>query len=205
MIRLERFLFNCIFGLVIPIAGFLVFWWGSLLFIENDKVIMIAALSGLVIGLIISLFLILIRKIDIYNLKMPVLIVVYLFYNLGMFGFFMGVPVFHLLLGVIAGYYWTKRLIYHNGKTDYRAEISKISGFTAFVIGGVCMFSATIALISKSTPYDLKHMLHLPFDITQSLLISSVVIGGVFLILSQYWLTKVTMIIILKKNNIIAH
>lgn len=202
MIRFERFLFNCLFGLVMPIVCFLIFWWSSLLFTNNENFIMIAAISGLGIGLIISLYLKLTLKPEIYSLKMPILIVVYLFYNFGMFGFFMGVPIFHLFLGVIAGFYWTKRLIYHNNMTDYKAEVLRISRFTSIVIGFVCLFSAIIALSSKSTPYDLKHMLHLQFDISQSILISFIIIGGVLLILTQYWLTKVTTIMILKKNNI---
>lgn len=202
MIRFERFLFNCLFGLVIPIVCSLVFWWSSLLFTGNNMVIMIAAISGLGIGLMISMYLKLTLKTDIYNLSMPVLIVVYLFYNFCMFGFFMGMPIFHLFLGVIAGFYWTKRLIYHNNTIDYKAEVLRISRFTSIVVGFVCLFSAIIALISKSTHSDLKRMLHLPFDISPLILISFIIIGGIFLILSQYWLTKVTMIIILKKNNI---
>jgi hypothetical protein len=188
--------------MVMPIVCFLIFWWSSLLFTNNENFIMIAAISGLGIGLMISLYLKLTLKTDIFSLKMPVLIVVYLFYNFGMFGFFMGVPIFHLFLGVIAGFYWSKRLIYNNNTIDYKAEVLRISRFTSIVIGFVCLFSAIIALSSKSTPYDLKHMLHLQFDISQSILISLIIIGGVLLILTQYWLTKVTMIMILKKNTI---
>lgn len=202
IIKFDRFLFNILFGLVIPILCFLIFWWSSLLFTNDNKVITIAAFSGLGIGLMISFFLKLTRKTNIYSLSMPILIMVYLFYNAGMFGFFMGVPIFHLILGVIAGFYWTKRLIYHNSTIDYKAEIYRISRFTSIIIGFVCLFSAIFALISKSTFYDLKYMLHLPFDISQTLLISFIIIGGLFLILSQYWLTKITMIKILEINNI---
>lgn len=197
MIRFDRLLFNCLFGLVTPILCFLIFWWSSLLFTNNNKVIIIAAFSGLGIGLMISLYLKSTRKTDIYSLSTPILTMVYFFYNFGMFGFFMGVPVFHLILGVIAGFYWAKRLIYHNAVEDFKAEVIRISKFTSIVVGFVCLFSAIFALTSKSTASDLKQMLHLPFDISQSLLISFIITGGLFLVFSQYWLTKVTMIKIL--------
>jgi len=163
--------------------------------------ISIAAFLGLGIGIVISLHLKMTLKTDIYSLSTPILIMIYLFYNFGMFGFFMGVPVFHLFLGIVAGFYWTQRLIYQNSTIDYKSEISRISIFTSIIVGFVCLFSAIFALLSKSTPYDLKHMFHLSFDISQSILICFIIIGGAVLILSQYWLTKATMILILKRNN----
>jgi hypothetical protein len=119
-----------------------------------------------------------------------------------MFGFFMGLPFFHPGLGVIAGYYWAKRLSHHVGKVDTKVEIKRVSGFTATVIGFVCLFSTIIALMSKSSASEIKHMLHLPFEISQSLLIFPIIIGGLFLIFAQYFLTRITMIKILKMNNI---
>jgi hypothetical protein len=202
MIKFDRFLFNSMFGMVIPILFFLAFWWGSLLFSGEERFIMISALTGLSIGIIISLFLKLTWKPEIYCLPKPVLELIYLFYNACMFGFFMGVPVFHPILGVIAGYYWAKRLCYQAGMADYKTEIKKVSGFTATVTGFVCLFSAFFALISKSTPSDLKHMLHLSFDLTQTVLISLIISGGLFLVFAQYLLTKITMTKMLKMNKI---
>ena len=202
MINFEKFFFNCLFGLVIPIFCFLIFRWGSLLFTNKDSDIFIYSACGLGAGIIVSLVLKLILKPDIYRLPKPILVITYLFYNVGLFGFFMGVPVFHLILGVIAGFYWSKHLIYNNILTDLKAEISRISLFTSIVLAFVCLFSATIALMSKSTPSDLKGMLHLPFDISQTLLISFILIGGLFLILTQYFLTRTIMSKILKVNRI---
>ena len=202
MIRFDKFLFNVLFGLVIPILCLVIFWWSSLLFTGDNKVIIIISLLGLGIGFMISLFLKLTLRPDIYKLSKPTLIMIYLFYNTGMFGFFMGIPIFNLVLGVIAGFYWAKRLIYFNEETDYKTEIHRISRFTSIVIGIVCLFSSTFALISKSTPYDLKLMLHLPFDISQPLLISFIITGGMCLIIAQYFLVKATMIKTLKINNI---
>ena len=110
----------------------------------------------------------------------------------------MGVPVFHLALGIIAGFYWIKRMIYQNENTDYKREIIRTSRFTSIIIGVVCLFSAAIALVSKSTPSDLKGMLHLPFEISQTLLLCIIIAGGLILIIAQYYLTRATMILVLK-------
>ena len=176
-----------------PILCFIIFWWGTFIFTDNHKVIIIVTLSGLGIGILISLLMKLIRKPDIYSVSIPELILVYLFYNGVLFTMFMGIPVFHLVLGVIAGYYWAKYMIHHKEITNHEGEIRRISTFTAIVIGIVCLFSAAVALISKSTSEDLKNMFNLPFDISRPLLITFIVAGGLSLIIIQYLLVKFTM------------
>ena len=191
--RFDKLLFSVLFGIVMPILCFIIFWWGTFIFTDNHKVIIIVTLSGLGIGILISLLMKLIRKPDIYLVSIPELILVYLFYNGVLFTMFMGIPVFHLVLGVIAGYYWAKYMIHHKEITDHEGEIRRISTFTAIVIGIVCLFSAAVALISKSTSEDLKNMFNLPFDISRPLLITFIVAGGLSLIIIQYLLVKFTM------------
>lgn len=198
MIRFERLIFKLLFGMVIPALCFLGCWGISFLSTGNERIIIIASLSGLCLGLLIDFLIILFFKPDIFKLSKPVVIIIYLFYNVWLFGFFMGVPVFHLALGIIAGYYWMKRLIYQNEIRDYKKEIQRTSIFTSVIIGVVCLFSATIAMISPSTPSDLKGMLRLPFEISQTILLCIIIAGGLFLITGQYFLTRATMISILK-------
>lgn len=198
MIRFDRLIFNVLFGMVIPAICFLGCWGISFLFTGNEKTIIIASLSGLCLGLMIDLIIYFFFKPDIFKLSKPILIIIYLFYNTWLFGFFMGVPVFHLALGIIAGYYWVKRLIYQNEIKDYKKEIQRTSRFTSVIIGVVCLFSATIALMSPSTPSDLKGMLRLPFEISQTILWCIIIAGGLILIIGQYFLTRATMISILK-------
>jgi hypothetical protein len=198
MIRFERLIFKLLFGLAIPVLCFLVSWWTTLIFTQNEKIIMVVSLSGLCLGLLIDFLIILFFKPDIFKLSKPVVVITYLFYNTWLFGFFMGVPVFHLALGIIAGFYWVKRLIYQNEIKDYKREIHRTSIFTSTVTGVVCLFSAVIALLSKSTPSDLKGMFHLQFDISQTLLLCVIIAGGLVLIITQYYLTRATMILTLK-------
>jgi len=202
MIRLDRILFSGLIGVVMPLFCFVVFWWSSLLLTRENFHIMIAAFSGLGLGLILSFILLFVSKTDIYKLSMPTVIFIYIFYNVGLFGFFMGVPLFHPALGILAGYYWAKRLMYKPAKTEYKTEILRISKFTALIIGCVCLFSAVIAVLNPSTPSELKSMLHLPFEITFLNLIICITIGGLLLIALQYFLVKITMIKTLARNNI---
>jgi phage shock protein PspC (stress-responsive transcriptional regulator) len=50
-----------------------------------------------------------------------------------------------------------------------------------------------VALLSKSTASELKHMFHLPFEISRLLLIVCVITGGFLMIVIQYLLVKFTM------------
>ncbi len=202
MIRFERLIFNFLFGLVIPVLCFLISWWTTLIFTQNEKTIAIVSLSGLCLGLIIDFLIILFFKPDIFKLSKPVVVIIYLFYNAWLFGFFMGVPVFHLALGIIAGFYWMKRLIYQNEIKDYKREIYRTSLFTSIVIGAVCLFSAVIALLSESTPSDLQGMFHLSFKISMPLLVCFIIAGGLILIIAQYYLTRATMVATIRSSKI---
>ena len=193
MMKFDKLLFNTIFGIAIPLLCFILFWWTTFIFTSNHKVIIIAALSGLVIGIIITLLIKLIYKPDIYGLSIPALILVYLFYNAILFAMFMGIPFFHLALGVIAGYYWAKYIIHHKEITDYRKETRRISVFASVVVGVVCLFSASVALLSESTASEIKSMFRLPFEISQTMLVILVVAGGLLLIVIQYLLVRITM------------
>lgn len=193
MIRFDKLLFTVLFGITIPIFCFIISWWGTFVFTADLKIIKVAALSGLCVGIIISILIKLIARPEIYGLSKPVLILTYLFYNLILFTMFMGIPFFHLGLGVLAGYYRANYLIHHIEITDYKKEIQRISIFASAVTGFVCIASASVALISKSTAGDLQGMFNLQFEISRPLLVTFVIAGGLLLIAVQYLLVKLTM------------
>jgi hypothetical protein len=191
--KFDKFFFNILFGIAIPLLCFILSWWTAFVFTSDLKIIKISALSGLAAGIIISLFYKIIYKPDIYRLSVPVLILVYLFYNAVLFSMFMGVPFFHLFLGMAAGFYWSKYIRYHKEITDYKAEIRRISLFTSVTTGVVSLFSASIALLNKSTTSDLESMFRLPFKISQSMLVIFLITGGFLLVVIQYLLVRVVM------------
>lgn len=200
--KADKWILGIVFGAVIPIFTFLVFWWSSLLFINNDRVVMIIAISGLLFGLLITFLIKRFRGINFFKMTPEVLIGIYIFYSVCFFWFFMGVPIFHPILGIIAGYYWGRRLIFKQANSEtFQREIRKVSMFTSLIISFVCLLSATISLIDLYTVSNLKGMLNLSFDITPPILVGLIIIGGIFLIGFQYWLTKMTIIKTLKLNK----
>lgn len=194
MLHLAKTFFVFVIGLVFPVLFFLLFWWVSLAFGCSEKTIGIMALTGFGIGLIIDFIIQLFWKVDIYQIPEKLLIAVYVFYSICIFGFFMGVPIFHPLLGIMAGYYWAKRILFYKYPYGtYKGEIKRVSRFTAIVMGAISLCSAGIALMDKYTSSNLKGMLNLPFDISMPWLVISIVMGGLLLIWFQYWLTKKVM------------
>jgi hypothetical protein len=195
MAKVIDFIYKSIFALVIPIAGFLLFWWTSLLFTTNEKYICISALSGLFLALIIDFFVFRKIRINIYDFPVWILVTVYLFYNIGMFGFFMGMPLFHPALALIAGYYWALRMLYHKIDSEtMHAEILRVSAFTIIITCIIFGLSASIAFMDENTPNEVKNMLNLSFDFSKPIFIILVVTGGILVLAVQYWLTRLVMI-----------
>ena len=95
-----------------------------------------------------------------------------MFYSVGMLGFFMGVPVFHVALALPAGVFVGRWLV-HCGADFPRVQQTarETALFTTSVLGLVCLASASIALASPSTAADLQGMLRLPFRVTRAMIL----------------------------------
>ncbi|MGA1976603.1 MAG: hypothetical protein ABSG89_01970 [Bacteroidales bacterium] len=199
--KLDRIFFNLLFGIAIPLFCFMLSIWISFILKTGEKTIIISALISFTAGLVTTLIVWLIIKPDIYRIPVPVLILIYVFYNICILGFFMIVPVFNLAAGALAGYYWVKKISRLNDPNKRGRDVHKISLFTSTITGLVCLSSAIIALISKSKPEDLRKMFHIRFEITRPLLIVIVVTGGILLVALQYYLTRFIMISTLKLND----
>jgi len=205
MSKTDRIFFNFLFGLVLPLFGFEVAVWIAFVNSSPEKTIFTAALLGFSVGLTVSLLVRFILKPDVYKLPIPVLILIYLFYNICILGFFMGVPVFNLAAGALAGYYWVKRISNRNELNNSRRDVLRISIFTSSVTALICISSALIALLSKSTPEDLRGMFHINSEITRPLLVSLIIIGGIMLVALQYYLTRFIMVKTLKVTGNQSH
>jgi hypothetical protein len=205
MSKTDRIFFNFLLGFVLPLFGFEVAIWIAFVNSSAEKTIFTAALLGFSVGLVVSLLIRFILKPDVYKLPIPILILTYLFYNICILGFFMGVPVFNLAAGALAGYYWAKRILNNNELNNSGRDVHRISIFTSSVTALVCLSSALIALLSKSTPEDLKGMFHLHFDITKPLLICLIITGGILLVSLQYFLTRFVISKTLKAADRQAH
>lgn len=196
--KIEKIFYGFILRAIIPISCFLVFWWTTLIFTKNDKIIALFAITGLLFGLIISLM-IFKDVINYYNLNNKLLVFVYLFYNVHILGVFMGFPLFNVFLGILAGVYFGRKLYYEGTDNKKVTLISKkISLFTAIVMGFIVIFSTAIVLLDKYRLENVKGTLGLSFDISPTVILVMVLAGGAALIISQYWITKFSILTIFR-------
>jgi hypothetical protein len=115
---------------------------------------------------------------------------VYLFYSIGMFGFFMGVPVFNVILAVPAGLLIGSKLARQTADHDEVRRMNRNTCvFTTGVLAAVCVISAVIALVDPYTSLDLQRMLGLQFEVTRLMLAGVIAIGGIALLLLQWGIT----------------
>src|SRR5512137_2293259 len=99
--KLERFGIGVLLAPVAPLAGFLIFWWAGYTFLP-EKWIAYTAITGLIAGIWVDVLFL--KKLLERRLSWPLWMAIHLFYATGLFGFFMGVPIFHAALAVPAGF-----------------------------------------------------------------------------------------------------
>ena len=131
---LEKLFLTLVIGGIAPISCFLSGWWGAYFFAPENQ-IPVFMLAGLGMGIIIDL-LFLGKWVKLaYRIHPFILIAVYLFYSVGIFGFFMGVPVFNMVMGPLAGFYIGRRLGFEKSDSEEKERVINWTGlFTAFVL-----------------------------------------------------------------------
>jgi hypothetical protein len=185
--KLEWFARGLLLAPVIPLAGLLAFWWAAYALLPESW-IPFAAITGLLVGILLDFFLL--KKFLDRRLGLLFWVAVFLFYSIGMFGFFMGVPVFNALLAVPAGFIVGGRLAAGNAdRPRLRTAARRTAWFTSGVLALICAASAFIALASSSTASDLQSMLGLGFEVTQGMLIALILVGGVILLALDWGLS----------------
>ncbi len=192
--KLERFLFGLVLAPLTPIAGFLAAWWASFSLLP-EKWIPVGTIAGLLLGILADIFL-LKKLIDrAHQLKTIFWAAVFLFYTVGIFGFFMGVPVFNALLALPAGFVAAAKMVQQKTGDPGRVRQAarRTAGFTTAVLFVVCAASAFIALLSSSTASDLQGMLGLGFEVTQGMILALIFVGGLALLAVNWVLTLVSL------------
>jgi hypothetical protein len=149
---------------------------------------------GLVLGLAVDLKYFSSWLKNRYDLSFGCVMGIYLLYNLLVYGFFMGFPAFHPFAGLVAGYYYGRRVIYLNlPSNQYPVMVRKVSVFTGLVMTIICISSGIIGLAADGVDKNIQGMLHLGFEVTRPMLWAITLIGGAFLILATYFLTRISM------------
>ena len=189
MRRIENVAVGITLGAVPVIACFLAGWWVSIPLVPESRIFE-SALVGLVLGIFLDVMFLKGWVRRAYSIKVWVWMVVYVFYSVGMLGFFMGVPVFNVILALPAGIFVGRWLV-HTGAESRRMQRAarQAAVFTTSILGMVCLASASIALASPSTGSDLQGMLGLSFEVTSVMIVGIIVVGGATMPALDWWLT----------------
>ena len=189
--RLERLGIGLILGPVAPIVGFLGMWWVAYSFLP-EKWISLGSIGGLLFGVLVD-FIFLRRPINMaHQLDIKLWGVIYLFYSICIFGFFMGVPVFNLGLALPVGFIIGTRLASQNAiPTRVKNVARQTALFTTIVMFGICLASGFIALTDPYTAANLEGMLSLNFQLTQTMIIVIILVGGLILLILQWYLVDI--------------
>jgi hypothetical protein len=189
MRKIEALVFTAILGPIPPVIGLLTGWWGTFAWLP-EGLIGPAALNGLALGLLVDLFYLKKWVNQAETMAWPVWLAIYLFYAIGLYGFFMGMPAFHLGLALPAGFIVGVKLTRQAANVDQARRVSRLAGgLTTGVLACLCAASAFLALSDLYTAANLEGMFALNFKVTQPMIIGLIVIGGGVLLTLNGWLT----------------
>lgn len=186
---IEKVLIGIILGAIFPLLGFIAVWWGIFAFLPG-KIPFQLSFIGLLAGIIVDVFYLKRWVEDAYSIHLKIWMAVYVFYSIGMLGFFMGVPVFNLILAIPAGWFIGSWLARQKADSDELGRMKrKTCLFTTGVLAAVCVASGSIALVDPYTGSDLQSMLGLHFEVTRLMLAGVIIIGGIGLLALQWVIT----------------
>jgi len=187
---IERLFLSVVIGLIFPVLLGLAGWWGSIPLVP-DQSIKFFALGGILVGVLIDTNFL--RRWTLNALRIPLTwpVLVYLLYSVGMFGFFMGVPIFNILLGPVWGYYMGMRLRAIEADTQTVDIIARRSGFfTAIILGIACQIALILAYMDNSLEANIQSMLGLARALSKTAIMGMSMVGGSILVLLEYLITR---------------
>jgi hypothetical protein len=190
--KIERFVLGLIIAPLAPIAGLIGFWFLSYVLLP-EKWIPLCTICGIAIGVLADVFIL--KKIIQRACQLGTVfwLAVLVFYSVGTFGFFMGVPVFNAALAVPAGFVVGGKLARKMAADVLVQRVSlQTCILTTALMALVCAASAFFALTSSSTPSDLRGMLGLSFEITQPMIWGLILVGGAGLLAVNWLLTSLS-------------
>ena len=187
---MERLFLMIMIGLVFPILLGLAGWWGSLPFVPESSIIYFA-LGGFMLGVLVDM--VFLRFWTRNALRLPLIwpMLVYLFYSVGMFGFFMGVPAFNVIMGPVGGYYMGMRLRAKNSDKDEVEKTARQTGlFAALILAVACAASLVIAWLDPSLEANISGMFALAQPISKATILALSGAAGVGLVVLEYAITR---------------
>ena len=188
MTKIDRALGSVFFGFILFISCFCAGWWTGLALGGAEIGCAVGAIAGIVVDI---LFL---KRIvsRMFTLRPLVLISVFGLYSVGIFGFFMGVPVFNAIMGVFAGWYVGRRAkLLSAGRDEMKKPLNRAVVLSTAVLAAFCVAAAWLALRDSTTAANLEGMLGLGFHLTQGMIWGIVLVGGALLLAAQALAAKI--------------
>jgi len=201
MQKIDKILFGTVAGVFFP---FLFTWIaiGLGYYLSKERGMPYFFAAGLATGIITDILLLKRILANLFDLQYWLLTGFYILCNIFIYGTFMGFPVFNLAMGLVAGYYFGRRISVKNIISPERETlIRKVSVFSTLLMIGICISSAFIALHEKTIGEELQGMLGLGFEPRKSLIVTGIIIGGAALIIIQYFITRIMIVQIAKTRN----
>lgn len=186
--RRESFILGVFIAILVPICLFFAAWWLSV-GVVPERYIFICAFGGFGLGVMLNVFFLAKWTASAYRIGLPRLAVLYIYVSVVTYAVFMGVPLFNLVPGAVAGLYMGRRLRHEGAAGEAAVKTIRRAGlFIAGVIACAAAFSAFLALRNPYSATDIESMLHLGFSVKRPMLIGLVAVGGPALVACQYWL-----------------
>jgi hypothetical protein len=193
MHKSDKLIFGFFLGIVFLVLFSLIAGTIGFCMYKDDKIIRYFVGAGFLTGILLDILFLstLINKL--FDLPEWLLAGFYILANIFIYGMFMGFPVFNILMGIVAGYYYGRRISVNNIASPQRETlIRNVSLFTALIMVFICLSSAYIGLREKTIGEELQGMFGLGFVPQKGLIITGIIIGGAMLITAQYCITRLT-------------
>jgi uncharacterized protein YneF (UPF0154 family) len=114
----------------------------------------------------------------------------------------MGFPVFNLVAGLFAGYYSGNRICSEKIRPERRSKlINQVSLFTGLIMILICITSGVIGMTDKTIGENIRGMLGIDFEVSRTLILIIILTGGLGLIVSQYFITRLAMVKTIRLNK----
>lgn len=195
MRNFDKPFFALVIGAVFPIFFCLISMIVWYYFDHSESRVLFFLLTGLIIGVLIDIKYLKDWVNTRYDLPLWFVAAIYIVYNIGVYGLFMGLPVFNVLLGFLAGFYIGKRICYNKKTIRESAKLIQwVSFFSGFIMILFCISSAFLALLGDGAGADIQGMLGLPFVVTRPMIWGVIFVGGLSLIFIQIVATRRTII-----------
>jgi hypothetical protein len=196
MAKVESLILGMLFGLV-PLAAFFI---ATVLFtaiVFGTKVLGPWELWSLLPGLLIDVAFLKRWVKNAYVMNTKAIGALYIFYSVCALGFFMGIPIGNIFLGILAGIYSARRfsLTRDDHLTPKRTAI-----FCAAVMVLICALLALWAIAGR-IPGSKFETPFISFTFTAPVFWTVVIAGGAFLVLLQYGLTITTAKVVSKLSR----